>query len=162
MEGLSDATGRISGISLNVNRGEVVGIYGLLGAGRTEILECIYGLRRVTAGKIKIADKLLPGKCIPEDMIREGVFLIPEDRHNRSIFKDFFNLRENLSIGYLHQISNRMKCVNKRAEKKLFADIASRPELRISYTRDAQDIGELSGGNQQRGRAWQMGVPAKA
>lgn len=149
IDNLSDATGKLSRISMNVKKGEVVGIYGLLGSGRTELLEAIYGLNP-RRGKIALEGGPVGQNEKPYDMIARGVLFAPEDRRHNSLFRDFFTIRENVSIGYMDKISNRMNFINTKKEKELFRTISSNPSLRVKYTRDTQDIEELSGGNQQK------------
>ena len=150
IQDLTDVSQKISHINMNVHKGEVVGLYGLLGSGRTEVLESIYGLRGIKEGTVILEGDTIPNQKSPGEMIKKGVFLIPEDRRHLSIFRDFFTIRENVSIGYLDQISNAFGMIRKKEERKLFADITSKEELRVKYTRDNQDIEELSGGNQQK------------
>lgn len=150
IQNLTDIQERIHNINLEVHQGEVVGIYGLLGSGRTEILESVYGLRDVKEGRILLGGEECPKKKKAEDMVRKGVFLVPEDRRHLSIFRDFYTIRENVSIGYLDRISNKLGLISKKKEKILFKDITSREDLRVKYARDNQDIEELSGGNQQK------------
>ncbi len=147
---LTDVGKRVSHINLNVCQGEVVGLYGLLGSGRTEILESIYGLRGILEGEVFLHGEICPPGKRSGDMIKKGVFLIPEDRRHLSIFREFFTIRENLSIGYLDQISGFLGMISRKKERKLFRDITSREELRVKYARENQDIEELSGGNQQK------------
>lgn len=147
---LTDAGGRVSHINLDVCQGEVVGLYGLLGSGRTEILESVYGLRGVKEGKVFLHGEECPLGKRPGDMIKKGVFLIPEDRRHLSIFRDFFTIKENLSIGYLDKISGFLGMISRKKERELFRDITSREELRVKYAKENQDIEELSGGNQQK------------
>ena len=67
-----------------------------------------------------------------------------------SIFRDFFTIKENVSIGYLDKISNALGMIRRKKERELFQNIAQKNELRISYVSENQDIEELSGGNQQK------------
>jgi ribose transport system ATP-binding protein len=150
MEHVADGGDKIHDVSMEVRCGEVVGIYGLLGAGRTETLETIFGLRTVAKGRVLLNGKEMRPNKRPREMIDSGAALVPEDRRNLSIFRDFFTIRENMTIGYLDKISTRAGFINKRAERALFRDLASRPELRVRYTKDNQDISQLSGGNQQK------------
>jgi len=150
IQSLTDEQERICNINLDVHRGEVVGIYGLLGSGRTEILESVYGLRGIKEGKVILNGKKCPNKKESGDMVKRGVLLIPEDRRHLSVFRDFYTIRENVSIGYLDKISNRFGMISKKKEKELFKNITSREDLRVKFARDDQDIEELSGGNQQK------------
>jgi len=150
ISGLADKSGKLKNVGLNVKKGEVVGLYGLLGSGRTEVLEAIYGLRARSGGEIRFDGKSCSPKLRASDMIKLGMFLVPEDRRHLSLFRDFYKIRENLSIGYLDRVVSRLRIASVRKEKKLFTEIAANPGLRVVYARDNQDIEELSGGNQQK------------
>lgn len=150
MKGISDTSGKIKDISLNVKKGEVVGLYGLLGSGRTELLETIFGLRKAASGDIVFNGETISAKKTTRQMINKGVALVPEDRRHLSIFRESFTILENMTIGYFDKISNRIGLINRKAEKKLFRDLTSRQELRVKYAREDQNISQLSGGNQQK------------
>ena len=147
---LSEVSGRLSDINLYVNAGEVVGIFGLVGSGRTELLETIYTLRKRTGGEIRFKGKDILKKTKPSDMIGMGMFLIPEDRKQNSLFKDYLNLRENLSIARLELIKGKLGLTSVRKEKSLFKEATGSPELRLVYADDSNGIESLSGGNQQK------------
>lgn len=149
IKNLKDQSGRLKHIDMSVKYGEVVGIYGLLGSGRTEILEAIYGLNPCR-GSIELDGERLRESKTPREMIEKGILLIPEDRRHNSLFRDFFKIRENMSIGYMDKISNKFTLISSRKEKALFQSISQQPSLRVKYASDTQDIEELSGGNQQK------------
>ena len=86
-------------VSFEVRAGEIHGLAGLVGAGRSETLETIFGLRRATSGTIEFEGKpFLPGS--PREAIRAGIGLIPEDRRGQGIVPDF-SVRENLLLAHL-------------------------------------------------------------
>jgi ribose transport system ATP-binding protein len=149
LDNFGDSTGKLHNISMNIRKGEVVGIYGLLGSGRTELLECIYGLRPCKGKRIVDNEVVVP-KTTPDKMIQRGVFLIPEDRRHCSLFRDFYSLKENVSIGYIEKITNRLGLVNTKKEKEIFKTVADYPGLRCKYVNMFQKIDDLSGGNQQK------------
>ena len=148
IKNLSDESGRIRNLNMYVKEGEVVGVYGLLGSGRTELLEAVFGLSRCK-GSIQLEGQEIHNKKKPEDMIKKGVFLVPEDRRHNSLFREFYTLVENVSIGYMDKIS-RFKFVSRAKEKELFKKVSDNSYLRVKYARESQDIEELSGGNQQK------------
>lgn len=148
IKNLKDDTGRIRDVNMHVKEGEVVGIYGLLGSGRSELLEAIFGLNGCI-GKISLEGETINNNKRPEEMIKKGVFLIPEDRRYNSLFREFFNLRENVSIGYMDKVS-KFNFVSRKKESQLFKEISENQYLRVKYTKESQDIEELSGGNQQK------------
>ena len=67
-----------------------------------------------------------------------------------SIFRDAFTIRENLTIGYMEKLSNKLGLIDKKKERQLFCELTSKPELRVKYANETQNITELSGGNQQK------------
>ncbi len=86
-------------VSFEVRTGEILGLAGLVGAGRSETIETIFGLRKATAGTIELDGRPFAAKT-PRDAIRAGVGLIPEDRRGQAIVPDF-SVRENLLLAHL-------------------------------------------------------------
>ena len=85
-------------ISLSVHPGEVIGLAGVLGSGRTELAEAIYGLRRIDAGTVRL-NGVATSLREPKEALRHGVFLLPEDRKSEGIF-GHLDVRENVILGY--------------------------------------------------------------
>ena len=133
------------GISFDVRAGEIVGMAGLMGAGRTETAEALFGLRHRLSGTIKIAGHEITPKS-PHDAVEEGVALVPEDRRAQGLVIDF-SIRENISLPSLERMQ-RCSLVDRRAEAALANESCKRLVVR---TTDAEKIvGLLSGGNQQK------------
>ena len=88
--------GAFHGISVNVGRGEVVGVFGLIGSGRSELLETIFGIRQPDAGEICVEGAPVTFRT-PRDAARAGIVLVPEERHRQGLWFNF-DLRNNLSI----------------------------------------------------------------
>lgn len=88
------------GLSLQVRAGEIVGIYGLLGAGRTEFLEAIAGLGRAASGEVRLAGKRVPARSVV-DALAAGIALVPEDRQRDGLVPDL-SIRENISLSSLN------------------------------------------------------------
>jgi ribose transport system ATP-binding protein/rhamnose transport system ATP-binding protein len=86
-------------VSFKLRRGEIVGLGGLIGAGRSETLEAIFGLRPREAGRVLLDGKVFAPKS-PADSIRAGIGFVPEDRRRQSIVPDL-NVRENLLLAHL-------------------------------------------------------------
>jgi inositol transport system ATP-binding protein len=146
LENVSDS-GFLHDINLYLRKGEVVGLYGLVGSGRTEVAELIYGLRPMKEGKI-----LFDGKEIvphTKRMLERNVFLVPEDRREKGLFFNL-NLRTNLNISFLHQLVRFLGIVKKREAIDLARRIASSEQLKLKYSNINQNIDELSGGNKQK------------
>ena len=133
-------------ISFRVAASEVLGIYGLMGAGRTELFETIFGLYPSgTAGAIKIENRQVQCSS-PKDAIRHGIALIPEDRKRDGLVLEM-NIAQNISLASLESVE-KGGILNFQFEKKQ-AD-SYREKLNIKSYSASQLTGKLSGGNQQK------------
>ncbi|WGW12214.1 sugar ABC transporter ATP-binding protein [Saxibacter everestensis] len=132
-------------INLGVRSGEIVGLAGLIGAGRTEIARCIYGADKSTAGQVFVDGKRLRPASVSE-AVRNGIGLVPEERKLQSIIP-MLTVEQNITLSVLRRIK-KFGAIRKRAE----ADIASRyiADLRIKTPSARTQIRTLSGGNQQK------------
>lgn len=90
---------RVRDVSFSVRAGEIVGLAGLVGAGRSETVETIFGLRQASAGRIELDGRAFHARS-PRAAIRAGIGLIPEDRRGQGIVPDF-SVRENLMLAHL-------------------------------------------------------------
>jgi len=139
----------VKDISFYINKGEVVGLYGLVGSGRTETSEIIYGLRNKQKGEILFKNESLKGNTT-EDSIKKGLLYLPEDRKEHAIF-DRFNIMQNISIPVIQsKLSGKLGLVNLKKEKKYTKGIADSPSLRLKYRNLNQSLDQLSGGNKQK------------
>lgn len=132
-------------ISFNVRKGEILGLAGLVGAGRTEIARVIYGVDKKESGEIYIDGKLVNIKS-PQDAINYGLGYIPEDRKSQGCFLDK-SIKWNISFANIKNISENL-LVNKEKEDLLaqkYKDI-----LNIKTPDLLKDVRTLSGGNQQK------------
>ena len=133
-------------ISFSVNKGEIVGIFGLMGAGRTELLETIFGLHaRLASGRIAVDGHLLQCKK-PADAIKYGLALVPEDRKKDGLVLGL-DIKTNISLTTLNDLEWAGWLNNKKetALARKYID-----DLRIKTPSDKQSAGNLSGGNQQK------------
>jgi len=132
-------------VSFKVHKGEVVGFYGLVGAGRTEIAETLFGLRNPTAGTI-----LLDGEEVridsPITAIRHGISLVPEDRKGQGLVLGM-NCRDNMTLPQVADL-RAGPFVSDGAEIAIFDQYRDRLDIRTPGWR--QLVGNLSGGNQQK------------
>lgn len=125
---LCDEGGLVKDISLRVLKGEVVGFYGLVGSGRTELAELIFGIRRMKSGQIFIRDNKLwkMNKIYINDNVKtkinKGIFLTPEDREKNGLFH-IFNLKVNISIPFIEKLTTNIGTINKSKENKLVTDV---------------------------------------
>ena len=132
-------------VSFNVRSGEVVGFYGLVGAGRTEIAETLFGLRNPSAGSI-----LLDGNEVrihsPIDAIANGISLVPEDRKEQGLVLGM-NCRDNMTLPQVGDLTAG-PFVSDGAEVAIFDQYRDKLEIKTPGWR--QKVGNLSGGNQQK------------
>ncbi|MDA0195901.1 MAG: sugar ABC transporter ATP-binding protein [Bacteroidetes bacterium] len=135
----------ISDVSFLVKRGEIVGLAGLVGAGRTELVRLIAGAEEPTGGSIEINGKVAVIKC-PADAMKEGIGHIPEDRKDQGLIIEQ-SVLENFSLINLRSHSSYGWVWNTKLEKKL-GDY--KKQLSIKYSSSLQKIKNLSGGNQQK------------
>jgi ribose transport system ATP-binding protein len=132
-------------VSLKVRGGEIVGVAGLVGAGRTELAEALFGIRELTAGQV-----LLDGQALsihsPKDAIAHGLLLAPEDRRLHGLVLAE-SVLHNISLPNLDRLS-QWRLVRTRREHELGRDTCDR--LHVKTPRLGQPVGLLSGGNQQK------------
>lgn len=130
-------------INLEVYQGEVVGLAGLVGAGRTEVAKVIYGISKCVSGKVYFDGKDITHYKI-KDSIKSGIAYIPEDRFLHGIFS-IGSIRQNLTVQRLRETSFFIK---KKEEREVTNQYIN--QLQIKVTNDEQEIKALSGGNQQK------------
>jgi simple sugar transport system ATP-binding protein len=146
LENLTEAEGRVQDININVRRGEIVGIAGLVGAGKTELCKTIFGAFKIGNGKIKLNNKDITPKS-PAEAVKQGFALVPEERRKEGIFIQE-PVYTNIAIASLHKLLNRIGLVSKRRQKesaRKMIDI-----LGIKARSVSQPVNLLSGGNQQK------------
>lgn len=132
-------------VSFEVRRGEVVGFYGLVGAGRTEIAETLFGLRDPSAGTI-----LMDGEEVrihsPVDAIAKGISLVPEDRKGQGLVLGM-NCRDNMTLPQVDDLKAG-PFVAEGSEIAIFDQYRDKLDIRTPGWK--QTVGNLSGGNQQK------------
>ncbi|PKP67461.1 MAG: ribose ABC transporter ATP-binding protein, partial [Alphaproteobacteria bacterium HGW-Alphaproteobacteria-8] len=132
-------------VSFQVRRGEVLGFYGLVGAGRTEVAETLFGLRDPSAGEI-----LIGGEAVrihsPADAIARGISLVPEDRKGQGLVLGM-NCRDNMTLPQVDDLKAG-PFMAEGAEIAIFDQYRDRLDIRTPGWR--QKVGNLSGGNQQK------------
>jgi len=133
------------GLSLRVGAGEILGIYGLLGAGRTEFLEAIAGLRRIDSGEVRLEGKPVSVRSVA-DALAAGIALVPEDRQRDGLVPDL-SIRENISLASLGAFA-RGGWIRRDAEAAGVREIAA--QMRIAAHDLELPVTALSGGNQQK------------
>ncbi len=137
---------RLDDISFSLREGEVLGIAGLMGAGRTELLECLFGASmEPPEGRIAVFGRAVRFHH-PADAVRAGVALVSEDRKNLGLF-DRMNVRENITVCTLGQ-SATAGVIAPRREKRAALESIGRLGIRTAGTE--APVASLSGGNQQK------------
>jgi ribose transport system ATP-binding protein len=136
----------VNGVSFEVRRGEIVGLAGLIGAGRTEIVRAIAGADVPKSGEVDIEGTLLRARN-PRDGISAGIAFITEDRKAQGLVLGM-SVRENVTLAHLGQFVYRDLLINRTKEE----DVTERyiEELRIRTPSPEQTVNNLSGGNQQK------------
>ncbi|WP_439622921.1 sugar ABC transporter ATP-binding protein [Shinella sp.] len=132
-------------VSFKVQAGEVVGFYGLIGAGRSEIAETLFGLRAPTAGTIRFRGEPV-SIASPAHAISLGISLVPESRKEQGLVLEL-NCRDNISLATIDTLTKGPFLSNSR-EVAIFDKYRER--LRIKTPGWRQVVGNLSGGNQQK------------
>jgi len=134
-----------SGISLTVAPGEIFGIYGLMGAGRSEFLNCVYGITKPDQGEVYLDGKRVPAGN-PGQSIRMGMTLVTEDRKETGLVLTE-SVAGNTSMSALSRLST-LSVVNRSAESSLVEKMVQRMKIKVADTRNP--VATLSGGNQQK------------
>jgi ribose transport system ATP-binding protein len=138
--------GRFGPVSLTVHAGEVVGLAGLLGSGRTELLEAIYGADRAAAGAVRVGEHRLRHRS-PRAAVRAGLALVPEDRARQGLLREW-EVSRNISLPYLSSMSRRRLLPDRGRELRVAEQAIA--ELGIKTPSARAPVGELSGGNAQK------------
>lgn len=132
-------------ISFELHAGEILGLYGLMGAGRTEVFECLMGLHPHASGKI-----ILDGKPVKANSVRgrieQGFMLVPEDRQREGLIQTL-SVHNNMLLASLRQYFNRFMLIRQRERNAVKRYVG---ELSIKVTNTENPISSLSGGNQQK------------
>jgi ribose transport system ATP-binding protein len=132
-------------VSLAVGRGEILGVAGLVGAGRSEVAQAIFGIDPCVAGTI-VLDGTTLAIGSPADAIRQGVFLVPEDRRSSGLVVDF-SVRENVSLPALGRYASYGIVADARERESV--DAVCR-QLQVKAPSIEVKVATLSGGNQQK------------
>lgn len=136
----------LQSVDLTVRKGEVVGIAGLVGAGRTEVARCLFGADPYDSGEIILHGEKL-AITSPLDALAAGIALVPEDRKAEGLVLGL-PIRTNLSLPKLGDLLKLKWMVDTDKENELIEQY--RGALQIKMASDAQEAGKLSGGNQQK------------
>ena len=133
-------------INFSIKAGEIVGISGLVGAGRTELLQVIFGVDRPLGGSLKVCGEV-KSFTQPRDAIQAGIALVPEDRKQQGVVLEMA-VRENISLAGLLKNKLGQGFLNRGQEQSDTTEMIGK--LRIKTPSDRQIVHYLSGGNQQK------------
>jgi ribose transport system ATP-binding protein len=142
---LSSQDGVVNDVSFSVRAGEIAGVFGLGGSGRTETLECIYGNRKIKSGYIELLGEEYVSPT-PARSIQKGMAFISEDRRGMALITSL-NVRENITLSTIDDYAHFYVLDDKRQKKDSEDKIES---LTIVTTGTEQPVDQLSGGNQQK------------
>jgi rhamnose transport system ATP-binding protein len=138
--------GKFSGVDLDVRRGEVVALYGLIGCGADDVALALYGIEPAREGQIQVLGKTarITGTAAADEY---GIRLLPADRKRQGMF-GLHSIAFNIAAGNLRQLRKAVAFVDRRAERKAATDMVRRLNVRTPSIH--QRISLLSGGNQQK------------
>jgi ABC-type sugar transport system ATPase subunit len=139
--------GVVADVDLDVRRGEVVGVFGLMGAGRTELARIVFGLDPRAAGTVLVGGRAVPAGD-PRAAVRAGMAFVTEDRRQEGLLMDF-PVSDNILLATLRRFSRRWGGVDTRRARAAAEEVAGVLQLRSSGLH-RQPVRSLSGGNQQK------------
>lgn len=145
VENLASKDGSVKYAAFEAHSGEILGIFGLGGSGRTELMECIYGYRTAKSGTVELDGEAMK-KRTPGHSIRSGMVLISEDRRGKAMIGGL-GIRENITLSCIDKFSETGIMNQKREKEKVSEQIKA---LHIKIAGMEQRAKELSGGNQQK------------
>lgn len=146
VKNLNEKNGAVKNINLNVRKGEIVGISGLVGAGKTELCKTLFGAMKQSSGEIKLHNKVL-NITDPYSAVKQGIALVPEERRKEGILVEE-PVYSNISATSLHKYCDKLSFVNKSKEKETARNVIK--DLGIKTPSENQLVKFLSGGNQQK------------
>lgn len=137
---------KFENIDLKIQKGSIIGVCGLLGAGKTEIARAIMGIDKFDSGEILLDGEKIH-KVTPEIMMKKQVAIVTEDRKTEG-FVPMMSIRENSSLSIMKNFANKLGILDFDKQKN-YADELSR-KMTVKMSSVEQEVGSLSGGNQQK------------
>ena len=144
VEGLC-RTGVFKNVSFSLRKGEILGFFGLIGAGRTEVMRVLFGIDQASAGKIRYKGRDVRFNR-PREAMNAGIAYIPEDRHDQGTILDM-SITDNITLPRVDDLAS-FGVLNRKAEHALAEDFAERIEIKSAGL--SVNTSTLSGGNQQK------------
>ncbi len=145
VRGLS-AENNVSGVSFSVRKGEVLGLAGLVGSGRTDVVRAIFGADRMKSGTVELRGKPVAIKAASA-AVSLGIGLVPEDRKQQGVILPM-TIRANTTLPSLAKVTGLFGIFKARLERSIVSDLIARLSIKTSGMN--QDVADLSGGNQQK------------
>ncbi len=145
LSGWTDRQGRFANVNLDLYPGEITALYGLIGAGRSELAQAVFGLRPLGRGVLEMDGAALRVRS-PREAVRAGIAYLPEDRLQQAVCRGL-SVRENLTLASLYR-ATRFGLIDRRRESETASVQAEL--LRVKRNSIEQPLAELSGGNQQK------------
>ena len=145
VDGLTAPDGSFTDISFTVHEGEILGIAGIVGAGRTELVRAVAGVDRVAAGTVTVDGRQLTLNG-PRDAIDAGVVLVPEDRKAQGVVLDM-SIADNIALANLDQVATGGGFISPRRVREVAVEASRSMQVK---GRPQQPVRTLSGGNQQK------------
>jgi ribose transport system ATP-binding protein len=146
LDGIATASGHRD-VSLAVHAGEILGLYGLVGAGRSELAKAVLGLDRINAGEVRVHGRRARIRDVGDALRRHRIGYVTENRKEEGLFLDQA-IPRNVAVTVWDRLRTRLGAVPRRAERRLAEEYIDRLGIRVSSPR--QMAGQLSGGNQQK------------
>lgn len=137
---------KVRDVSFSVRAGEVLGIAGLVGSGRTETIRAIFGADPKDTGKITLAGHTIKIKS-PADAVRSGIGLVPENRKEQGVILSM-SVRNNVTMASLHNVTARLGLIKTAKEKRITQHLIEKLAIKTKSTESY--VSDLSGGNQQK------------
>ena len=138
---------RVRDVSWSVKCGEILGIAGLVGSGRTEMLEAIFGALPLEAGTVTVGERAVPLRLrSPRDAVRAGIGMVPEDRKEHGLLLGE-SIQENATLAVLRRCSS-WGWIKRLGQRRLAQSVIDRLEVKCEGVE--QPVNQLSGGNQQK------------
>jgi ribose transport system ATP-binding protein len=136
----------VTDVSFSIHKGEVLGIAGLVGSGRTEVARAIFGADRAYSGKMSLKGKPIKTTSVRK-MVKAGVGLVPEDRKQQGVILAMA-VKTNITLPSLHKITRFFGILRQKREEKIVGQLIQ--QLSIKTSSMNAEVADLSGGNQQK------------
>ncbi len=146
VKGLTELNGAVTDVSLTVRSGEIVGVAGLVGAGKTELCKTIFGALPARSGQMLLRGKRL-NVTSPHAAVKQGLALVPEERRKEGVLVEE-SVVTNLTAASLDNFTGALHFIRKQAERATARKVIA--DLKVKTPSEEQKVAYLSGGNQQK------------